>query len=62
MMGPAGRTPALPVTSSIPDLLLGRQRELAHIEELLSAAKEGTSAALLVHGEPGIGSAYSADS
>src|SRR4051794_27030370 len=55
MIGPAGRTPSLPVTSSIPDLLLGRQRELAHIEELLSAAKEGTSAALLVHGEPGIG-------
>ena len=55
MIGPAGRTPALPVTLSIPDLLLGRQRELAHIEELLTAATEGTSAALLVHGEPGIG-------
>src|SRR4051812_23926979 len=55
MIGPAGRTPALPATLSIPDLLLGRQRELAHIEELLTAAKDGTSAALLLQGEPGIG-------
>src|SRR4051795_12086286 len=55
MIGPAGRTPALPATLSIPDLLLGRQRELAHIEELLTAAKDGTSAALLLHGEAGIG-------
>jgi DNA-binding CsgD family transcriptional regulator len=36
-------------------LLLGRQRELAHIDDLLSGAKDGTSAALLLHGEPGIG-------
>lgn len=36
-------------------MLLGRQRELAHIEELLTAAKDGTSAALLLQGEPGIG-------
>jgi DNA-binding CsgD family transcriptional regulator len=36
-------------------LLLGRQREVAHIEDLLTAAKDGTSAALLLHGEPGIG-------
>ncbi|WCB92002.1 hypothetical protein DSM104299_00683 [Baekduia alba] len=36
-------------------LLLGRQRELAHIEDLLTAAQDGTSAALLLRGEPGIG-------
>jgi len=36
-------------------LLLGRQREVAHIEELLTRAQDGTSAALLLHGEPGIG-------
>jgi DNA-binding CsgD family transcriptional regulator len=36
-------------------LLLGRQHELTHIEGLLTGAEEGTSAALLLHGEPGIG-------
>jgi DNA-binding CsgD family transcriptional regulator len=36
-------------------LLLGRQHELTHIEGLLTGAKDGTSAALLLHGEPGIG-------
>lgn len=36
-------------------MLLGRQRETAHIEELLDGAKEGKSAALLLHGEAGIG-------
>ena len=36
-------------------MLLGRQHELTHIEGLLSGAKDGTSAALLLHGEPGIG-------
>ncbi|WP_272475882.1 helix-turn-helix transcriptional regulator [Baekduia alba] len=36
-------------------MLLGRQRELAHIEDLLTAAQDGTSAALLLRGEPGIG-------
>jgi DNA-binding CsgD family transcriptional regulator len=36
-------------------LLLGRQREVAHIEDLLTRARDGTSAALLLHGEPGIG-------
>ncbi len=36
-------------------LLLGRQQELTHIEGLLTGAKDGTSAALLLHGEPGIG-------
>jgi DNA-binding CsgD family transcriptional regulator len=36
-------------------LLLGRQRELAHIEELLTGAQDGSSAALLLHGEAGIG-------
>jgi DNA-binding CsgD family transcriptional regulator len=36
-------------------VLLGRQRETAHIEDLLNGAKEGKSAALLLHGEAGIG-------
>jgi DNA-binding CsgD family transcriptional regulator len=36
-------------------LLLGRQRELAHIDGLLTGAKDGTSSALLLHGEAGIG-------
>ena len=36
-------------------LLLGRQHELTHIDGLLTGAKDGTSAALLLHGEPGIG-------
>src|SRR4051812_44447030 len=45
---PASRNPTR-------SLLLGRQRELAHIEALLTGAKDGTSAALLLHGEPGIG-------
>jgi DNA-binding CsgD family transcriptional regulator/tetratricopeptide (TPR) repeat protein len=36
-------------------VLLGRQRETAHIEDLLNGATEGKSAALLLHGEAGIG-------
>jgi DNA-binding CsgD family transcriptional regulator len=36
-------------------VLLGRQREIAHIEDLLNGATEGTSAAVLLHGEAGIG-------
>ncbi|MDX6704107.1 MAG: hypothetical protein QOF26_4333 [Baekduia sp.] len=36
-------------------LLLGRQREAAHIDDLLTRAQDGTSASLLLHGEPGIG-------
>lgn len=36
-------------------MLLGRERETAHIEQLLNGAKDGTSAALLLHGEAGIG-------
>jgi DNA-binding CsgD family transcriptional regulator len=36
-------------------VLLGRQHELAHVEALLTGAKDGTSAALLLHGEAGIG-------
>ncbi len=47
-----GRTPAAPTHTP---LLLGRQHELTHIDGLLTGAKEGTSAALLLHGEPGIG-------
>jgi DNA-binding CsgD family transcriptional regulator len=41
--------------STLSPLLLGRQHELTHIEGLLTGAKDGTSAALLLHGEPGIG-------
>jgi DNA-binding CsgD family transcriptional regulator len=41
--------------ASLRPVLLGRQRETAHIEDLLNGATEGTSAALLLHGEPGIG-------
>ncbi|WP_187369281.1 helix-turn-helix transcriptional regulator [Baekduia soli] len=36
-------------------MLLGRQREVAHIDDLLAGALAGTSSALLLHGEPGIG-------
>jgi DNA-binding CsgD family transcriptional regulator len=36
-------------------VLLGRQREIAHIEDLLNGATEGKSAAVLLHGEAGIG-------
>jgi DNA-binding CsgD family transcriptional regulator len=36
-------------------LLLGRQHELTHITGLLTGAEDGTSAALLLYGEPGIG-------
>lgn len=36
-------------------MLLGRQREIAHIEDLLNGATEGKSAAVLLHGEAGIG-------
>ncbi|HEY6762556.1 MAG TPA: AAA family ATPase [Baekduia sp.] len=36
-------------------MLLGREREIAHIDHLLAGARDGTSAALLLHGEPGIG-------
>jgi hypothetical protein len=36
-------------------VLLGRRRETAHIALLLDGATEGTSAALLLHGEAGIG-------
>jgi DNA-binding CsgD family transcriptional regulator len=52
MIARAGRKPA--ARTLIP-LLLGRQHELTHVEALLTAAKDGTSAALLLHGEPGIG-------
>src|SRR6201747_1577821 len=41
--------------ASLRSVLLGRERETAHIERLLNGAKDGTSAALLLHGEPGIG-------
>jgi DNA-binding CsgD family transcriptional regulator len=36
-------------------VLLGRERETAHIDRLLHGATDGTSAALLLHGEAGIG-------
>ncbi|HEU4974736.1 MAG TPA: LuxR family transcriptional regulator [Baekduia sp.] len=36
-------------------MLLGRQREIAQIEDLLRGAHDGASAALLLRGEPGIG-------
>jgi DNA-binding CsgD family transcriptional regulator len=36
-------------------VLLGRERETAHIDQLLHGATEGKSAALLLHGEAGIG-------
>ena len=36
-------------------MLLGRERETAHIDQLLHGATEGKSAALLLHGEAGIG-------
>jgi DNA-binding CsgD family transcriptional regulator len=52
MIARTGRTPAVPTLSP---LLLGRQHELTHIEGLLTGATDGTSAALLLHGEPGIG-------
>jgi hypothetical protein len=35
-------------------MLIGREREVAHIDALLDAAHRGGSAALLVHGEAGI--------
>src|SRR3954449_3911460 len=36
-------------------MLLGRERELGEIEQVLTAARAGTSAALALVGEPGIG-------
>src|SRR4051794_3103922 len=36
-------------------MLVGRDRELGRIRELLDAAGDGRSSALLVHGEAGIG-------
>jgi DNA-binding CsgD family transcriptional regulator len=36
-------------------MLLGREAELARIDELLGAAREGTSGVLVIRGEPGIG-------
>ena len=41
--------------ASFRPVLLGRTRETAHIEDLLDSAKDGKSAALLLHGEAGIG-------
>jgi len=38
-----------------PRTLLGRQRELAALDDLLEEVRSGGSGALLVHGEPGIG-------
>jgi predicted ATPase len=35
--------------------LLGRRRECAHLDDLLAGAVEGHSAALVLHGEAGIG-------
>ncbi|MCZ4492119.1 MAG: family ATPase, partial [Conexibacter sp.] len=50
------RAGAVPGRTDLPrTLLLGRQRELAHIEDLLTQAAGGTSAAALLHGEAGIG-------
>jgi DNA-binding CsgD family transcriptional regulator len=36
-------------------LLHGRQREIAHIDQLLEHAQDGSSSAVVLHGEPGIG-------
>jgi ATP/maltotriose-dependent transcriptional regulator MalT len=36
-------------------VLLGRQREIAHIDRLIDAARAGASAALVLHGPAGIG-------
>jgi hypothetical protein len=36
-------------------LLVGRDRELATIEAVLAGARAGEPAALLLHGEPGVG-------
>jgi predicted ATPase len=36
-------------------VLVGRDRELAQLQALLEGARQGRSAALIVHGEPGIG-------
>ena len=36
-------------------MLLGRDRELAHLVRMLDAARSGPSSAVIVHGEPGIG-------
>ncbi len=36
-------------------MLLGRDRELAHLGRMLDAARHGPSSAVIVHGEPGIG-------
>lgn len=37
------------------EMLVGRERELARIDEILGAAREGRSAALVIRGEAGIG-------
>src|SRR4051795_6711553 len=55
MMRPPGRTPGRSGSTTRHRLLLGRQRELAHIDALLDRAGDGASAALLLHGEAGIG-------
>src|SRR5215218_6152739 len=53
--GIIARTATTPAAPTLTPLLLGRQHELTHIEGLLTGAKNGTSTALLLHGEPGIG-------
>ncbi len=44
-----------PDTDTAAPVLLGRERELAVVDEVLRRAAEGTTGVLLVEGEPGIG-------
>ncbi len=60
---PAGgeRFPALTEASLVP-VLVGREKELAAVAALLEQARAGQGAAVIVHGEPGIGKSVLLDS
>jgi hypothetical protein len=45
---------AAPVASAAPDSLIGRERELTLLRDLLEGVIEGTAATVLIDGEAGI--------
>ena len=45
----------MPVPSGAPPLLLGRQRDVAELDEALGSAAQGTPQVVLVGGDAGIG-------
>ena len=45
----------MPPVHGSPSSVLGRETELAHLSELLAAARDGSGGALVIRGDPGVG-------